>query len=139
MRVMALDVGDVRIGVAVSDALRMIASPFEVIDRNKTEPIKRIKEIVKEKVVTRIVVGMPISLDGNKKVQAQKVEAFLEILKSEMGNIEIVTIDERFSTVSADRMLKESTKKDAREKRKVVDKVAATIILQNHLDMTKGK
>lgn len=139
MRVMALDVGDVRIGVALSDALRMIASPFEVIDRGKTEPIKRIKEIIKERTVTRIVIGMPISLDGTKKVQAQKVEAFIAELKNELGEIEMETIDERLSTVSADKMLRESTKKDAREKRKVVDKVAATIILQNYLDMKKGR
>lgn len=139
MRVMALDVGDVRIGVALSDPLRMIASPFEVIDRNKVDYLKRIKEIIKEKTVTRLVIGMPISLDGTKKVQAQKVEIFIEEMKKELSGMEIDTIDERFSTVSADRMLNESTKKDAREKRKVVDKVAATIILQNYLDMKKGK
>lgn len=133
-RIMALDVGDVRIGVALSDPMGMIASPFEVIDRNKTKAVKRIREIIQEKSVGLVVSGIPVSLDGSEKVQAQKVREFLDKLKEEIKDIVIETMDERLSTVSANKMLNESTKKNAMEKRKVVDKVAATIILQNYLD-----
>ncbi len=134
MRIMALDIGDVRIGVAVSDALGMIASPFEVIDRKKVKAAKRIAEIVKEKDVKKIIAGLPLSLDGTEKVQAEKVRAFIEKLKTEVKNIEIETVDERFTTVTADSILSTNTKGGAIEKRKSVDKVAAAVILQSYLD-----
>jgi putative Holliday junction resolvase len=138
-RIMALDVGDVRIGVALSDPLGMIASPFEVIDRKKIKALDRIAEIVKQKNVGVIVSGMPYSLDGSLKVQAEKVKAFLEKLEEKIEGIEIKTMDERYTTTQADKTLNEMTNKDAREKRKVVDKVAATIILQNYLEMMRNK
>lgn len=137
MRILALDVGDVRIGVASSDLLGIIASPLEVIDRKKVDPYKRIDEIIKEKKVKKIVAGLPKSLDGEENLQAAKVREFLEELKNFIGDMEIVLVDERYSTVSAENMLSSSTKKNAREKRKVVDKVAATIILQTYLNRKK--
>lgn len=137
MRILALDVGDVRIGVASSDLLGIIASPLEVIDRRKVEPINRIIELVEIKKAEKLVVGMPLSLDGTEKRQAEKVREFISDLESKLSNIEIITVDERYSTVSADNMLNEATKKGAKEKRKVVDKVAASIILQTYLNMKK--
>ncbi len=137
MRILALDVGDVRIGVASSDLLGIIASPLEVIDRRKTEPINRIIELIEIKKAEKIVVGMPLSLDGTEKRQAEKVREFISELTKNLSNIEIITVDERYSTVSADKMLNEATKKGAKEKRKVVDKVAASIILQTYLNMKK--
>ena len=137
MRILALDVGDVRIGVASSDLLGIIASPLEVIDRRKVEPINRIIELVEIKKAKKIVVGLPLSLDGTEKRQAEKVREFISELEKELSNIEIITVDERYSTVSADNMLNKTTKKGAREKRKVVDKVAASIILQTYLNMNK--
>ncbi|BDU50781.1 Holliday junction resolvase RuvX [Haliovirga abyssi] len=139
MRVLALDVGDVRIGVAISDPLGMIASPLEVIDRRKVKAIKRIVELAKEKKVEKIVSGLPLSLNGTEKRQAEKVREFIEKLGKSLHDIPIETVDERYSTVSADNMLKVTTKKNAKEKRKVVDKVAATIILQTYLDMEKRR
>jgi putative holliday junction resolvase len=136
MRIIALDIGDVRIGVAMSDVIGMFASPLEVIDRNKVNAVDRIKKIVEEYKVDTIVAGLPKSLNGEEKMQAQKVREFVKVLTEELGK-EIIFIDERYSTVAADRMLNETTKKNAIEKRKVVDKIAATFILQTYLDIKR--
>lgn len=134
---LALDVGDVRIGVAKSDVLGMIASPVEIIDRRKTKAVKRVAELCKEIGTNSLVVGIPKSLDGSEKRQAEKVREFIEKLKREIQNLEIFEVDERFSTVMADNILNDLNKKGALEKRKVVDKMAAAIILQTFLDMKK--
>lgn len=136
-RYISLDIGDVRIGVARSDIMGMIATPLETIDRRKTKSVKRIIEICKENNTNTIVVGIPKSLDGTEKRQAEKVREYLEKLKKEIKNLEIIEVDERFSTVMADNLLNNLNKKGAIEKRKVVDKVAAAIILQTFLDMKK--
>lgn len=137
-RVLGLDIGDVRIGVSMSDKLGIIASPLEVINRKKTNSKDRIVEIVKENDVEKIIYGLPISLDGSEKIQAKKVKKYIIELKK-IINIEYEAVDERYSTVSADNMLNTFTKKDAMEKRKIVDKVAATIILQTYLDMNNKR
>ena len=136
-RYIALDIGDVRIGVARSDIMGIIASPLETINRKKVKSVKRIAEICKENDTNLIVVGIPRSLDGEEKRQAEKVREYIEKLKKEIENLEIIEVDERFSTVIADKILKELNKNGAIEKRKVVDKVAASIILQTYLDMKK--
>lgn len=136
-RYLALDVGDVRIGVAKSDIMGIVATPLEVIDRKKVKAIKRIKEISKEENTKSFVIGIPKSLDGTEKRQVEKVREFIEKLKKEIEEIEIFEVDERLSTVSADRILNETKLRGAKEKRKVVDKVAAAIILQTFLDMKK--
>lgn len=133
----ALDVGDVRIGVAKSDILGIVASPLETIDRRKVKALKRIAELCKENETTSIVVGIPKSLDGSEKRQAEKVREFIVKLKKEIPNLEIIEVDERFSTVMADNILNDLSKKGALEKRKLVDKMAAAIILQTFLDMKK--
>ena len=136
-RYIALDIGDVRIGVARSDIMGVIASPLETINRKKIKSVKRIAEICKENDTNLIVVGIPKSLDGEEKRQTEKVREYIEKLKREIKNLEIIEVDERFSTVIADNILKELNKNGAIEKRKVVDKVAASIILQTYLDMKK--
>nr|WP_307774656.1 Holliday junction resolvase RuvX [uncultured Cetobacterium sp.] len=136
-RYLSLDVGDVRIGVAKSDLMGMVATPLEVIDRRKTKAVKRIAEICREENTKSIVIGIPKSLDGTEKRQAEKVREFMERLNKSIEGLEFFEVDERLSTVSADRMLNETKLKGAIEKRKVVDKVAAAIILQTFLDMKK--
>jgi putative Holliday junction resolvase len=131
---LALDVGDVRIGVAKSDIMGMIATPLEVIDRRKTKAVKRVKELTELEGTKSIVVGIPKSLDGTEKRQAEKVREFIEKLKKEIPEVEIIEMDERLTTVSAEKMLNATTKKNAIEKRKVVDKIAAAIILQAYLE-----
>lgn len=130
----SLDVGDVRIGVARSDIMGMLATPYEVINRKKVKSVKRIAEILEENGTKSLVVGIPKSLDGTEKRQAEKVREYIEKLKKNIEGLEIYEVDERMTTVSADRMLTDGGKKGALEKRKVVDKIAAAIILQTFLD-----
>lgn len=130
----SLDIGDVRIGVARSDVMGMLATPYEVINRKKVKSVKRIAEILEENNTKSLVVGIPKSLDGTEKRQAEKVREYIEKLKKNIDGLEIYEVDERMTTVSADRMLTDGGKKGALEKRKVVDKIAAAIILQTFLD-----
>ncbi|MFK4785789.1 Holliday junction resolvase RuvX [Fusobacterium sp. MFO224] len=130
----SLDIGDVRIGVARSDIMGIVATPYEVINRKKVKSVKRIAEILKENNTKSLVVGIPKSLDGTEKRQAEKVREYIEKLKRNIEGLEIYEVDERLTTVSADRMLTDGGKKGALEKRKVVDKIAAAIILQTFLD-----
>lgn len=134
MKYLGLDIGDVRIGVAKSDIMGMIASPYEVIDRKKVKAIFRIKDICRTENCYMIVVGIPKSLDGTEKVQAEKTRDFMGKLKAKIPEITFIEVDERYSSVSAHNMLTEMTNKNQKEQRKVVDKVAATIILQTFLD-----
>ncbi len=134
----ALDIGDVRIGVAKSDILGIVATPLEVINRKKVKSVQRIKELCEQENTKSLVVGIPKSLDGTeKRRQAEKVREYIEKLKKNIEGLEIYEVDERLTTVSADRMLNEANKKGALEKRKVVDKIAAAIILQTFLDRKK--
>lgn len=132
-----LDVGDVRIGVAKCDPLGILATALEVIDRNVTDPIERIKEILSDEGTRKIVVGMPKSLDGTKNIQAEKVEKFISEMKEKIERIEVITVDERYTTTEAEHYLKNYSKKNGKERRKVVDMVAASIILQKYLDTLK--
>ncbi len=129
--------GDVRIGVAKCDPLGILATALEVIDRNVTNPIERIKEIIEDEGTRKLVVGMPKSLDGTKKRQTEKVEEFVEELKKNISGIEIIYVDERYTTTEAEHYLKNYSKKNGRDRRKVVDMVAASIILQKYLDTLK--
>ena len=132
-----LDVGDVRIGVAKCDPLGILATALEVIDRNVTDPIERIKEILSDEGTRKIVVGMPKSLDGTKNLQAEKVEKFISEMKEIIERIEVIAVDERYTTTEAEHYLKNYSKKNGKERRKVVDMVAASIILQKYLDTLK--
>ena len=132
-----LDVGEVRIGVAKCDPLGILATALEVIDRNVTDPIERIKEILSDEGTRKIVVGMPKSLDGTKNIQAEKVEKFISEMKEKIERIEVITVDERYTTTEAEHYLKNYSKKSGKERRKVVDMVAASIILQKYLDTLK--
>ena len=132
-----LDVGDVRIGVAKCDPLGILATALEVIDRNVTDPIERIKEILSDEGTRKIVVGIPKSLDGTKNLQAEKVEKFISEMKEKIERIEVITVDERYTTTEAEHYLKNYSKKNGKERRKVVDMVAASIILQKYLDTLK--
>ena len=140
MRVMCLDIGTVRIGIAQSDEMQIIASPLEVYKRknNLTVDAKYIANLANSNNVGTIVLGLPKKMDGSEGQSVDMVNAFAEKLKS-FTKAEIVFQDERLSTVSAERILLEGNVR--RDKRKdVIDKVAATIILQNYLDkISKNK
>jgi putative Holliday junction resolvase len=127
---LGLDVGDRRIGVAVSH-LGFMASPLEVIQRDGNE-IARISALVAEYRAAGVVAGMPYSLDGTLKPQARKVQAFLEELTLAL-NVPVYTVDERLTTCQANRALIESGRR-SKERKAVVDQVAASLILQTFLD-----
>lgn len=133
MRKVALDLGEVRIGIANSDMLGMIASGYESYTRKKDERDYRyIADFCKEKGADTIILGLPYNMDGSEGPRVQITREFAEKLK-EYTDIPIVFMDERLTTVQAERMLIEGgVRRDKRKK--VIDKVAATIILQSYLD-----
>ena len=134
MRALGIDLGSRRVGVAVSDPGGVLASPVEVIARSGDEARdhRRILEIAAEWEVGRIVVGLPLSLDGSVGPAAAAAMAETERLRA-TTDLPVDLYDERFTTVTADRSLMErNMKADAR--RRVIDKVAAAVMLQAWLD-----
>jgi putative holliday junction resolvase len=132
-RIMALDFGNVRTGVAVSDPLQMIASPHSVIEARSTEELlDALHPLFTELEPVTLVIGMPLDQHGGKGPRAEKTLAFVEVLRERL-DIPVAVQDERFTTVEAERMLTEARVR--RKKRKqVVDKIAAAHILQSWLD-----
>lgn len=137
-RVVGLDVGDVRIGVAVSDPLGIIAQPHSVIKCSGLKnDIAAIAKLVAETEAIRVVVGLPLNQEGKIGPQAEKVLAFIEELRTALI-VEIVTQDERFSTAAAQRMLIQANV-SRKGRKQVIDKIAAHHILQTHLDRQRNK
>ena len=134
MRAMGLDIGSVTFGVSLSDGLKMIASSYTVIryEIENEELYKKIVDIIKEEEVDEVIVGMPYHMNGDFSVGCERSKRFIEGIKK-LIDVKIIEIDERMSTVSAQNAL--LTFDVSRKKRKqVVDKVAATVILQTYLD-----
>ncbi len=130
MRSLGLDIGDKRIGVALSDPEGILASPLTVINRrNESLDIEAITDIVSQKQVEQIVVGLPLSMDGSLGRQAEKVKAFVQKLCSHT-QVPVEYRDERLTTVLAERLMQAAkTQKRARH-----DAQAAALILQDYLD-----
>lgn len=132
-RILGIDYGERRIGVAVSDATRTIATPLAVIEVDRIEKAcEEIERHRRETAAELIVVGMPISLGGFRGASAQYVEAFVERLK-ELTSVPVETWDERFTTTSAEQALIEGGARRSKRKQ-VIDKLAAQIMLQHYLD-----
>ena len=130
---MGLDVGDKRIGVALSDPGGILASPFTIIDRRDERlDIEAIVDIISQHQVGRIVVGLPRSMDGSIGKQAEKVKAFTQALCG-CTDVPVEFRDERLTTVSARRLMQAARGKKARKKVQD-DAIAAAIILQGYLD-----
>ncbi len=138
MRIMGLDVGDKTIGVAVSDEMGWTAQPLTVIRRQALlKDCAEVARLAGEYEARTAVVGLPRNMDGSKGPQALKTEAFAQALARESG-LEIVFWDERLSTQAAERTLIQADMSRAKRK-KVVDKIAASIILQGYLDRLSFK
>lgn len=136
-RIMGLDVGDKTIGVAVSDPLGFTSQGITTIRRKgiKTDIIE-LREIIEDYNIEKVVMGLPKNMNNTLGPQGEKVIKFSEKFKAKFEDLEIIFQDERLSTVSAERMLISSDVR--RDKRKqVIDKVAATYILQTYLDTVK--
>ncbi len=137
MKILALDLGDSRIGVAVSDEMHIIANGLETYSRqNLSCDLMHIADLCSKHNVGEIVIGLPINMDGSEGERVQKSRQFGELLSKQLPDVKIEYIDERLTTISAERVLLEADV--SREKRKkVIDKVASTIILQSYLDIKK--
>ena len=136
MRILGIDYGDARVGIAITDSLCITAQGLETINRNGTDKIilKRIDEILqKYSDIDTIVVGMPINMDGSKGFRSEITEKFLHKLKCKYNTLKIETIDERLTTVAAQKTMnflniKSENKKD------IVDTISAVYILETYIN-----
>lgn len=136
-RRLGIDVGDVRIGVAVSDPDGILATPVETVPAGPGA-IGRLVELVREHDVLECVVGMPVGLSGREGPAAAKVRAFCAELLTAIDPVPIRLFDERMSTMTADSMLRQSGRA-GRTRRSVIDQAAATVILQTALDSERTR
>ena len=134
-RAVGIDLGSVRVGVAVSDPGGVLASPYEVVPRDERTH-DRLVAIVDEVEAEVVVVGLPLSLDGSRGPAARTVEEEVDVLRERLP-VPIELYDERFTTVSAEASMKQRGMK-APARRKVVDQVAAAVLLQSWLDGRRG-
>lgn len=133
-RLMALDVGEVRIGVAVSDPTGTLATPHTVIRRrSKAEDFAAVARLVAELEVERVVVGLPLTLSGEMGPQARRVTRYARALARAL-EVPVELYDERYSTVTADELLVQS----GRKRRVPIDAAAAAVILQDYLESQRG-
>lgn len=139
MSILCLDVGDKTIGVAVSDPSEIIARGVGQFRRDESEQAKAIeyiRDLISQYEVNRMVVGLPINMGGGEGSQAKKVRSFIDNLSSKI-NVSVTLVDERLSTVTAERVLKEA-RASLSKRRRVRDKIAATVILQSYLDLQRS-
>jgi putative Holliday junction resolvase len=129
--VMGIDLGKVRIGLAISDELRMLAHPLETIPADRAA-IARIAQIVRDRKIEAIVAGVPKTMGGQMGTAAKEAMVFVEKLKAAVA-CKVITWDERLTTVAANRALRDAGKK-TKDTRGYVDQVAAQLILQGYLD-----
>ena len=139
MRIMGIDYGDSRVGIALSDPLGITAQGLTTLP-NKVYKLmlKNIINLVSEHSVDKIVLGMPKNLNGTLGERADVTESFLADLKRELPDMEIVLWDERLTTVQAAGILN-VTNTRGKDRKNVIDTVAASIILQSYLDYIKGE
>ena len=136
MRIMGLDYGDKTVGVAVSDELLITAQPVTVIERERSNKLRKtyqqLEAIIKEYDVEKIVVGKPLNMNGTEGERVEKTREFSDELNRRTG-LEIVEVDERLTTTEADRILEDTGVAHSGRKAHI-DKMAAAIILQTYLD-----
>ena len=138
MKYIAFDIGDKRIGVAVSDPFGEMALPLETYYRkNFKKDIEYLVKLAKDRYADVIVCGLPLNFDGSKSEQTLKTESFIEELKKNT-DIKIVTEDERFTTLEARRLLLEADMR-RQDRKAVIDKVAASYILETYMLKQKNK
>lgn len=136
-RVVGLDLGSARIGVAISDPDRRVAVPHGTVRAGAPNDVRAIAAIVHDNDVVEIVVGHPLGLSGRAGEAAHHAERFADVLHDLLG-LPVHLQDERLSTIEADRAL-EAAGRSSRDRRAVVDESAATVILQGYLDRTAGE
>ena len=134
MRILGIDYGDVRVGLAMSDALGITAQGLETINYKEDKSIlfKRLKEIIDEYKVNTIVVGMPINMNGTSSKRVEVTKEFIELLKEKYKNIKIETIDERLTTVQAHNTMN-ALNINKKKKKNLVDTISAVYILETYM------
>ena len=135
-RVLGLDLGQARIGVAISDDTRRVAVPLGTVRTGAPQDLKAIAAIVRDEGVSEVVVGHPLRMSGGAGEAAEQAETFAEVLRDVL-HLPVRLQDERLSTVEAERALDRAAVR-GRDRRAVVDQTAATVILQAYLDRTRG-
>lgn len=141
MRTMGLDVGSKTVGIAVSDPFGWTAQGIEIIRINEEKEyfgFDRLGELVKEYQITKFVVGLPKNMNNSIGPRAEASMAYAEKIK-ELFGLPVEFQDERLTTVQAERMLVEQADVSRSKRKKVIDKLAAVMILQNYLDRTSNK
>lgn len=138
MKIMGIDLGEARTGIAMSDATGFLASPYEVIADHRTDAVlNRVLEIARAERVALAVVGLPKHINGDEGAGAEKARSFCAAL--EQNGVKTQLWDERYSTVIAHQYYNESGKKGAQKRRKTVDSAAAAVILQGYLDYAANR
>jgi len=138
-RIVGIDPGEARIGLAISDEDQTIAFPRETIPARggTAEAVSRIRQALSDEEISLAVVGLPLRLDGSEGEAARRARAFGHALGASLG-VEVAFWDERLTTVAAERSLREMGRRGSRQ-REVVDQSAATILLQGYLDAKKSE
>ena len=137
-RILAIDHGTVRIGLAISDEMELVASPLMTLDARQ-EPEREIARVVKDKQIGTIIIGMPFHMNGQRGEAAQRVEAFAASLgKTLQQEVPIEFVDERLSSVEAEASMSRAGITGKRERNEIVDQLAAVVILQDYLNSQRG-
>ncbi len=136
-KILGVDLGDARTGLAVSDSLGFLASPVGTIYSTYiVETAKKVAAAAKEHNVTKIVLGLPVNMNGTEGPRAEKIREFAKLLEKELEGITIEFFDERMSTMAAHQILN-MTDTRGKKRKEVVDTLSAQIILQNYMDSHK--
>ncbi len=138
MRILGIDYGDSRVGIAITDPLCIIAQGLETIKYNGNDKIllNRLEDIINEYDVDVVVVGMPINLKGEETKRAELTHKFIHKLKCRFPKVSIVAMDERLTTVEAHRTMNDLNI-DKRKKKDIVDTISAVYILEKYINMNK--
>ena len=139
MRILGIDYGDARVGIAITDSLNITAQGLETIQRNGTDKtvLRRLDEILEEYEIDTFVIGMPYNMNGAKTERAEITENFIHKLKCKYNKIKIETIDERLTTVAAHKTMN-FLDVNKKKKRDIVDTISAVYILEMYINKNKG-
>ncbi|BCU75962.1 Holliday junction resolvase RuvX [Luteolibacter sp. LG18] len=130
---LGIDHGDARIGIAATDDFGILAHPVETIDRAKTDPLERIPQLVAQRRIKTLVVGLPVRMDGSEGTSAEKVRAFAAKLAAALPDLPLVFVDETLTTSAASGKLREAGRK-AKHQKAVIDQAAAVEILNTWME-----
>ena len=139
MRILGIDYGEARVGIAISDALNITAQGLETIQRNNSDKVvlRRLDEIFEEYEVDTIVVGMPLNMNGTISERAKITEQFIHKLKCKYNKMKISTVDERLTTVEAHKTMN-FLDVNKNKKKNIVDTISAVYILETYLNKLKN-